>query len=98
MRDDCKRPAVILLCATAQMQAIKCFQVSLQGHTGQRPASYILLKSFKGLFVCAAMTHHTENNLSIWQKKRLSSQNSLSSVWDNKQKKIKVCLQGGIDA
>lgn len=51
-------------------EAVKYFQVSLQGHTGQRPASYILLKSFKGLFVRAGMTPHRKQSLNLPKKKK----------------------------
>lgn len=78
-------------------EAVKYFQVSLQGHTGQRPASYILLKSFKGLFVRAAMTPHRKQSLSLpgkKKKKALQPKLFLSSVWDNEHKK-KQCLSSG---
>lgn len=86
-------------CSTNADEDIKYFQVNLWGHAGQRPGSYILLKSFKGLFVRAAMTRHTENNFSVCQKKKGCAAKTPSFIhlgqWAQKSN---VCPRGGIDS
>lgn len=76
-------------------EAVKYFQVSLQGHTGQRPASYILLKLFKGLFVRAAMTPHRKQSVCQKKKKKSFAAKTLSfiSLGQWAQKKAKFVLR-----
>lgn len=82
-------------CSTNADEGVKHFQVSLRGHAGQRPDSYVSLKSFKGLFVRAATTRHTENNFSSCQNKRLCSQNSFFHPFGTMSTKKSNVLSSG---